>query len=63
MLIQRIERLQRKQAAMKAYHRRCLDGARRGISTGTDTTMEAHQQTITETLDLLEAIKAILKAL
>lgn len=58
-LIQRIERLQREQAAMKAYHRRYLDGrARRGISTGTDAVMEGHQQTIVETLDLLEAIKA-----
>ena len=59
-LITLIERLQHEQAAMKAYHRRYLDGrARRGISTGTDTAMEAHQQTIAETLDLLEAIKAM----
>jgi len=61
-LIQRIERLQQEQAAMKQYHRRYLDGrAMRNISTGTDATMEQHQQTIAETLDLLEAIKAILE--
>jgi hypothetical protein len=59
-LIALIERLQREQAAMKAYHRRYLDGrARRGTSTGTDATMELHQQTIAETLDVLGAIKAM----
>lgn len=56
-----IERLQREQAAMKAYHRRYLDRRRvRGIQTGTDAVMEDHQQTIAETLDLLETIKAML---
>lgn len=58
-MIERIERLQRELAAMKAYHQGYLDRrARAGITTDTDTTMARHQQTLAETLDLLEAIKA-----
>lgn len=42
-LVQRIERLQREQAAMKAYHRRYLDRrAKRGISRHSDGTAPAN---------------------
>lgn len=58
-MIERIERLQRELAEMKAYHQGYLDRrARTGITTSTDTTMVQHQKTLAETLDLLEAIKA-----
>jgi len=58
-MIERIERLQHELAAMRNYHQGYLDRrARTGITTGTDTIMTEHQRTLTETLDLLEAIKA-----
>ncbi len=58
-MIKRIERLQRELAAMRAYHQGYLDRrARTGITTATDTVMVQHQETLAETLDLLEAIKA-----
>jgi hypothetical protein len=60
-MIEQIERLQHELAAMRAFHQGYLDRrARAGITTGTDTVMTDHQRTLTETLDLLEAIKALL---
>ncbi len=44
---------------MRDYHQGYLDRrARTGITTATDTVMAQHQETLAETLDLLEAIKA-----
>jgi hypothetical protein len=58
-MIEQIERLQRELAAMWDYQQGYLDRrARTGITTATDTVMARHQHTLTETLDLLEAIKA-----
>ena len=58
-MIERIERLQRELAAMRAYHQGYLDRrSGHGITTATDTVMSQHQKTLAETLDLLEAIKA-----
>lgn len=58
-MIERIERLQRELAAVKAYHQSYLDRRKTaGITTDTDTIMVRHQQTLAEVLDLLEEIKA-----
>ena len=58
-MIERIERLQYELAAMRDYHQGYLDRrARSGITTATDTIMSRHQETLAETLDLLETIKA-----
>lgn len=55
-----IERLQRELAAMRDFHQGYLDRrARTGITTRTDTVMADHQRTLNETLDLLEAMKAL----
>lgn len=60
-MVEQIERLQRELAAMKAYHQGYLDRrARTGVTTTTYTVMAQHQKTLAETLDLLEAMKAIL---
>lgn len=60
-MVEQIERLQHELAAMKAYHQGYLDRrARTGVTTTTDTVMTQHQKTLAETLDLLEAMKAIL---
>jgi hypothetical protein len=59
MMIEQIERLQRELVAMRDYNQGYLDRrASRGITTDTDTTKARHQETLAETLDLLEAIKA-----
>jgi hypothetical protein len=58
-MIEQIERLQHELAAMRTYHQGYLDRrTRTGITTRTDTIMTDHQRTLTETLDLLETIKA-----
>lgn len=58
-MIATIQRLQRELVEIREYNQRYLDRrARTGITTDTDTIKSRHQQTITETLDLLEAIKA-----
>lgn len=58
-MIERIERLQHELAAMRDYHQGYLNRrARSGITTTTDTVMARHQETLAETLDLLEALKA-----
>ncbi len=58
-LIAHIQRLQSELAAMRDYQQGYLDRrARGGITTATDTIMGRHQQTLAETLNLLEAIKA-----
>src|SRR5579883_1521571 len=58
-LIQRIERLQKELAKMRDFQRNYLERrAARGTRTGTDEVMESHQETIGQTLDTLEAIKA-----
>ncbi len=58
-MMERIERLQRELAAIRDYTQGYLDRrARSGITTATDTVMAHQQQTLAETLDLLEAIKA-----
>jgi len=60
-MIERIERLQRELAAMRDYHQGYLERrTRTGITTSTDTVMTQHQKTLEETLDLLEAMKAML---
>ncbi len=59
-LVAHIARLQRELAAMRDFQARYLDRRRaQGTRTATDSIMLRHQQTITETLDLLEAVKAI----
>lgn len=58
-MIERIQRLQRELAGIRNYHQGYLDRrSRSGIATTTDTIMARHQQTLAETLDLLEAVKA-----
>lgn len=59
-LVAHITRLQNELAGMRDFQARYLDRRRaRGVRTTTDSTMESHQQTIAEVLDLLEAVKAI----
>lgn len=61
-MIEEIERLQRELAAMRDFHQGYLDRrARTGITTNTDSVMADHQRTLNETLDLLEALKAVLR--
>lgn len=59
-LVAHIARLQRELAAMRDFQARYLDRRRaQGTRTATDTIMLRHQETIAQTLDLLESIKAI----
>ena len=59
-LVAHIARLQRELAAMRDFQARYLNRRRaQGTRTGIDSIMEGHQETIAQTLDLLEAMKAI----
>ena len=59
-LVAHIGRLQRELAGMRDFQARYLDRRRaQGTRTATDSTMEGHQRTIGEVLDLLEAVKDI----
>lgn len=59
-LVAHISKLQRELAGMRDFQTDYLERRRtRGTRTATDAVMEGHISTIGETLDLLEAIKAI----
>ena len=46
---------------MREFHERYLERrAAQGLRTATDRTMEGHQETIAQTLDMLEAAKVIM---
>lgn len=58
-LLVRIQRLQHELTEMYQYNQSFLDRRQiTGITTDTDSTKVRHQQTISETLALLESIKA-----
>lgn len=62
-LVTRIEKAQKQLAGMRAFHRKYLDRRiTQRIHTRVDDEMEGHQVQIGDCLDLMEAIKAILRS-